>query len=198
MSQRKLTLLDGLEGRDVMQDILDNMRRLVVTYECFRRDNLNGPDLLQIIATRRSIQHNLLCPPFSNDCRYLVCRYTILIFLVETIYPKPRHVGIHRRLAEKLMLALDESSILGYWEQQPEAFTWASVLGGAAASDTPLYSWYVAQVSSTGCEFTTGDWNSAYQSLSSFLLPSAEHERRCYRFWHDAREFRAMRDSAST
>ncbi|KIW18929.1 hypothetical protein PV08_03218 [Exophiala spinifera] len=141
MSQRKLALLDGVEGREVMHDILDNMRKLVVTYECFRRDNTNGPDLLHIIAARRSIQHNLLCPPVSSDCRYLVCRYAILIFLVETVYPKPRHVGIHRKLAEKLMLALDESSILGYWDQQPEAFAWAGILGGAAASDTPLYSW---------------------------------------------------------
>ncbi len=198
LSARKLRLLDGVEGKDFVLQILDDMRKLVVTYDCFRRDKTHGPDLMHTIGARRSIQYDLLCPAASDDCRYRVCRYALLIFLVETIHPKPRHIGIHQKLAERLMLALDETSVLELEHEHPEALTWATILGGAAASETPLYSWYVAQLSSTCCVVTGDSWDSSYRDLPSFLLPGVEHEGRCYRFWHDACAFRAMRRSAST
>ncbi|KAK5210463.1 hypothetical protein LTR41_004131 [Exophiala xenobiotica] len=200
MSARELRLMDGVEGKDFVLQILDDMRKLVATYDCFRRVKSHGPDLMHIIGARRSIQYDLLCRPTSDDCRYRVCRYALLIFLVETIHPKPRHIGIHQKLAERLMLALDETSVLGLGHEHPEALTWATVLGGAAASETPLYSWYLAQLStsSTCREATTDSRDSAYRDLPSFLVPGVEHEGRCYRYWHDVCETRAMRRSAST
>lgn len=96
MSARELRLMDGVEGKDFVLQILDDMRKLVATYDCFRRVKSHGPDLMHIIGARRSIQYDLLCRPTSDDCRYRVCRYALLIFLVETIHPKPRHIGIHQ------------------------------------------------------------------------------------------------------
>ncbi|KAK5025169.1 hypothetical protein LTS07_008020 [Exophiala sideris] len=189
VSARKFALLDGAEGKELLSQTIADTRKLLVTYECFRRNRVNGPDLLQTIGARRSIQWNLQRQLPSNDCRYRVCRYAMLIFLVETIHPKPRYLDIHRRLAEKLMLALDEASMLGYTNKCPEDYAWASILGGAAASETSLDEWYRAQMSSS-CGFVFDeDWESVKSMLSSFLVPGAEHEERCKRFWHEAREY---------
>ncbi|KAI1620668.1 hypothetical protein EDD37DRAFT_164331 [Exophiala viscosa] len=189
VSARKFALLEGAEGKEHLSQTVADTRKLLVTYDCFRRNRVNGPDLLQTIGARRSIQWNLQRPLPSNDCRYRVCRYAMLIFLVETIHPKPRYLDIHRRLAEKLMLALDEASMLGYTSKCPEDYAWATILGGAAASETSLDEWYRAQMSSS-CNFVFEEtWESVQSMLSSFLVPGAEHEERCERFWHEAREY---------
>lgn len=95
------------------------------------------------------------------------------------------------------MLALDEAAMLGYAERCPDDYAWATIMGGAAAFETPLHTWYLAQLSSSSSVVFRESWDSVKSMLSSFLVPGAEHEERCRRFWTEAREFFLLRQGTT-
>jgi len=95
-------------------------------------------------------------------------------------------MGLHSRLTEKLMLALDESSALGFHEKQADFFLWATILGGTAARETALQSWFIENLRCTPYEVRVDTWPTIASILSSFLLLDEPHQEDCRRFWDKA------------
>lgn len=146
-----------------------------------------GVDFHFLIATRRALQHDALSIPTSGNPLYKLCRLATITYMAESIEPSSALWPLHETTSKALMLALDECDKIGIGENQPELLMWATVVGGFAARDTPLFDWYVEQLCSYPFTKSGRTWLEVQEKSERFLPLRYRHGQGCSRVWETAR-----------
>jgi hypothetical protein len=149
----------------------------------------SGVDFHFLIATRRALQHDALSTPISSHPLYKLCRLATITYMAESIEPSSALWPLHEATSKALMLALDESDKIGIGESQPEVLMWATVVGGFAARDTPLFEWYIEQLCSYPFTKSGGTWVEVQEKSARFLPLRYRHGQGCSRVWETARSW---------
>jgi hypothetical protein len=82
----------------------------------------------------------------SSHALYNLIRLSTLAYTLLVLFPLPRITGVHAKLSQKLMLALDDCIVLELWTTHASILLWATVLGGAVAEQDGLKPWFAGVI----------------------------------------------------
>lgn len=142
-----------------LYEIISTLRQITIGFSMYLSGHPDGPSLVRILWARNSVQHDLLSldatladttikpepgsptmqhssifPIFSPpQSLYTLLRQSTLAYTLLVLFPLPRVAGLHTKISQRLMLALDDCMVLDLWRTQPEVLLWSTVLGGIVA-----------------------------------------------------------------
>jgi len=132
--------------------IIATIRLITIGFDMYLSHHPAAPSLVRILWARNSVQHDLLSlVPKSiaiaadgsamYEGLYELVHLSTLAFTLLVLFPIPRVAGLHAKLSQRLMLALDNCTLQRLWEQYPDLLLWATVSGGMIAEGS-LRTWF--------------------------------------------------------
>ena len=73
---------------------------------------------------------------------YNLIRLSTMAYTLLVLFLPPHIAGIHDRLSQQLMLALDDCTVLDLWNTHPSLLLWSTILGGIVADESTLRPWF--------------------------------------------------------
>jgi hypothetical protein len=122
--------------------MIHTIRTVTIGFSMYCSGHPQAPSLAHIIWARNSIQHDLLSLPptisppsdlpldLESSCLYELIRFGVLGYTLLVLFPMPRVTTTHAKLAQQLMQALDDCTLLNLWDQYPGLLLWTTVIGG--------------------------------------------------------------------
>ena len=196
---------------------IDTIRFITLGFYMYQSRHPSAPSLVRIIWARNCVHHDLLSLPTTlihSDASkqpqtrtsptpshshlihpalqalYEVLRLSALAYMLLMLFPVPRMAGIHAKLSQSLMLALDNCTVLDLWDQHPQLLLWSTVLGGIIADEGTLRSWFADMASQARPRLTQDtnvtSWKAVRDICASFLwFPGPECDGEGRKFWEE-------------
>ncbi|KIW94709.1 uncharacterized protein Z519_04686 [Cladophialophora bantiana CBS 173.52] len=200
--------LGNIAGFGPLMEVLHNARLITIGLDAYLSGHPSAPSLNRIICARNFMTHDLLSLPLTPplpDLRpsaahrhdnsssnmttlcsplqslYSLVRLSTMAYTLLVLFPVPTVAGIHGKLAQQLMLALDDCVVMDLWITHSKLLLWSTVLGGIVAKDTSLRPWFAemirqARTKTTNLALMDSASRGSRNRLRSCNNPSASEE----------------------
>jgi hypothetical protein len=153
-----------------LMQIVTHVRMITIGFNAHLSQQAGAPTITRIVWARNFMTHDLLSLPLtmpttipkpipgvrlhefsasdilngfsSQQALYNLIRLSTLTYTLLVLFPMPRVTGLHDRLSQQLMAALDDCTALDLWATHPKMLFWATVLGGIVSEEGGLREWY--------------------------------------------------------
>ncbi|KIW71987.1 hypothetical protein PV04_00211 [Phialophora macrospora] len=148
-------------GFACLLQIIRHVRMITIGLNAHLSQQTGAPTITRIVWARNFMTHDLLSLPLTmpttfpepvhggrshgrsasntlnafspQQALYNLIRLSTLTYTLLVLFPMPRVTGLHARLSQQLMAALDDCTVLGFWATHPKMLFWATVLGGTVS-----------------------------------------------------------------
>lgn len=152
-----LEALYHTEGFSALMQVISNARLITIGLDAYTSQDTAAPTLNRIVWARNFLAHDLLSSPSAltssvhhqphrqispsslsmlsvPHALYNLLRLSLLAYTLLVLFPMPRVTGLHAKLSQHLMLALDDCTVLELWTTEwRELLMWSTLLGGMVA-----------------------------------------------------------------
>ena len=179
-------ILRGYKPAQSLRKVIGHARALMDSHDTYVEDAHCGVDFLKLVIARRLIQHQALSTSSEGTLLYRMCRLGVLMFVCECLEPFPQIRAYHTFSSRQMMLLIDESDRLEYWEFYPDLLLWVTILGGYTARTRSLQWWFAEQLRCSKIPTRMECWPDAYLICKRFVAMTHGQERGCHDFWDEA------------
>lgn len=169
-------LLHSHLAGDTLCEVLEQMGQLTTALDQYTRGGQAAPDMVELTATRNSLQHQLLSlelttleGPLNELVIAEICRISALIFSDMVLFPLPATQKVKPFLAARLKSLLVTWNVECPSEAQLRTLAWATMLGCIASTFAAEHDWFLQQLSMHLSKLVILDWPKLRRLCSSFL-----------------------------
>ena len=169
-------LLHSHLAGDTLCEVLAQMCQVTTALDQYTRGGQDVPDMVELTATRNSLQHQLLSlelttmeGPLNELAMAEICRISGLIFSDMVLFPLPATQKVKPFFATRLKSLLVTWDVECPSDAQQRMLAWATMLGCIASTFAAEHDWFLQQLGMHLSKLVILDWPKLRQLCSSFL-----------------------------
>ena len=179
-------ILNDLENGRTLLEVVSKTRIVLESYSLFFRDPHCGIDMIDVMASRRVVQHAAVSSEPGVHPLYKVARVTLIAFTTECLSSLyPGHL-FHRNVARTLLTLMEDCEGFRSCSRVPGFLLWVNMLGGFTARGMPLRFRYAEHLRKGPIEPIHKNWDLVLAISQQYLPFVFDHELGCKQFWDEA------------